>query len=345
MNRATRQRLVKLGTVAVMAVGVFTAGILNRPNRTLAHGGENNTYMIQAGGFGEANVEVLAFSPTYLQVHRGDTVMWHITSLHNMRFGENEVPALIVEELNGTPTLVGNPQVFFPTLQNGGAYTGGEANTGLPPTDALKSTFTLVMDVEPGLYTYRCDIHGGMTGIIEVVADEEAIPTPIEVAAQADKELDDQINPAIGAYFAAAATAPTEAVDGVFTITAGTGGTGRASSLTFNAPLAFINAGEQVKWVVPADSPTAHFINAAPYDPVAVADIIPQPNEGGAPTLLAGPGFLGTTADGATVAAGESFNSGFLAPGQSYSLTFAEAGVYAYLCHVHPGMSGVVIVQ
>jgi plastocyanin len=345
MKYESRQRLLKLGTVVVLGVGVFAAGLLNRPSRTLAQDVAHNTYMVEAGGFGEANVEVLAFSPSYLQVHRGDTVMWHVTSLHNMRFGDEEQPFITVEDIDGKPTTIGNPKVFFPTQESGSAYMGGDANSGLPPEGAFKSNYTLVMDLEPGTYTYRCDVHPGMTGIIEVVADDEAIPSPTEVDASAAKEMADQINSAIGGYFAAAATAPTQAVDGVLTITVGTSGTGRASSLNFNAPLAFIKAGEKVQWVVPADSPTLHFVNSAPFDGKANADIIPKDNPNGPPTLLAGPGFVGTTADGATVAAGESFNSAPLVPGMSYTLTFKDPGVYAYICHVHPGMNGTVIVQ
>ncbi|MBI1278227.1 MAG: hypothetical protein GC179_08880 [Anaerolineaceae bacterium] len=345
MNQSVKQRLLKLGSVVVLGVGVFAAGILNRPSRALAQEASHNTYMVQAGGFGEANVEVLAFSPSYLKVHRGDTVMWHVTSFHNMRFGENEEPFIIVEQIDGKPTPIGNPKVFFPTQESGSAYKGGDANSGLPSVDALKGTYSLIMDLEPGVYSYRCDIHPGMTGVIEVVADSETIPAPTEVAAAADKELDDQIDPAIGAYFGMVTTAPKEAKDGVFTIGVGTGGTGRASSLNFSTPLAVIKAGEKVQWVVPADSPTGHFVNSADYDPVKTADIIPQTNPNGLPTLLAGPGFVGTTDDGATVASGESFNSATLFPGQSFTLTFKNPGVYAYICHVHPGMSGVIIVQ
>jgi plastocyanin len=340
-----KSRLFKLGMIAVLALGVFAAGLLNRLQSTLAQDMSADTYMIQAGGFGEANVEVLAFAPSLLQVHRGDTVMWHVTSFHNMRFGEQEEPFITVQEMDGKPTPIGNPKVFFPTQENGAAYTGGEANSGLPDVSNLKSHYSLVMDVEPGLYSYRCDVHPGMAGIIEVVADDVAIPSPIEVAAMADTELDDQVDPAIGAYFGAAATAPTQAVEGVFTVMTGVGGTGRASSLSFNSPLAIIKAGEQVRWEVPADSPTAHFINSIPYDPTTLLDFIPQENAGGPPTLLAGPGSLGTTADGATVAAGAGFNSPFLAPGQSFTLTFKDPGVYPYICHVHPGMGGGVIVQ
>jgi plastocyanin len=338
-------RLMKLGMIAVLTLSVFAAGLLNRPQATLAQDMAHNTYMIQAGGFGEANVEVLAFAPAFLQVHRGDTVMWHVTSFHNMRFGEQEEPFITVEEIGGSSTSVGNPKVFFPTLENGAAYMGGEANSGLPPEDAIKSFFSLVIDLEPGIYSYRCDVHPGMAGIIEVVADDVVIPSPSEVTASADKELDDQINPAIGAYFAAAATMPIQSADGSITIMAGIGGTGRASSLQFASPLVFINAGETVTWQVPADSPSLHFVNSAPYDPTITPDIIPQENPGGPPTLLAGSGFLGTTADGATIAAEESFNSPILDPGQSFSLTFSDPGVYPYVCHVHPGMSGVIVVQ
>jgi plastocyanin len=184
-----------------------------------------------------------------------------------------------------------------------------------------------------------------MAGIIEVVADDVVIPSPSEVSAAADKELDDQINPAIGAYFGALASAPAQSTDGSITILAGIGGTGRASSLQFAAPVALINAGDTVTWQVPADSPTLHFINSAPYDPAVAPDIIPQENVGGPPNLLAGPGFLGTTVDGATIAAGDVFNSPILEPGTSFSLIFSDPGVYAYVCHVHPGMSGVVVVQ
>jgi plastocyanin len=338
-------RLLKLGIIVVLTLSVFAAGLLNSPQPTLAQDMSHNTYMVEAGGFGEANVEVLAFAPAFLQVHRGDTVMWHVTSFHNMRFGEQEEPFITVEEIGGSPTSVGNPRVFFPTLENGASYMGGEANSGLPPEDAIKSFYSLVMDLEPGLYSYRCDVHPGMAGIIEVVADDVVIPSPSEVAAAADKELDDQINPAIGAYFGAMATAPTQPVDGSITIMAGIGGTGRASSLQFASPLAVIKVGETVTWQVPADSPTLHFINSAPYDPAINPDIIPQENASGPPTLLAGTGFMGTTADGATIAAGEGFNSAILDPGQTFSLIFSDPGVYPYVCHVHPGMSGVIIVQ
>jgi plastocyanin len=42
---------------------------------------------------------------------------------------------------------------------------------------------------------------------------------------------------------------------------------------------------------------------------------------------------------------GQRFASEMLMPGQSFSVTFSEAGELVYLCKLHPTMTGVVIVQ
>lgn len=39
------------------------------------------------------------------------------------------------------------------------------------------------------------------------------------------------------------------------------------------------------------------------------------------------------------------FDSGELAQGASYSLTFSEAGTYDYLCTPHPSMTGTIVVE
>ena len=39
------------------------------------------------------------------------------------------------------------------------------------------------------------------------------------------------------------------------------------------------------------------------------------------------------------------FNSGPLAPGASYSHTFAVAGTYPYMCTIHTFMTGSIVVQ
>ncbi len=42
---------------------------------------------------------------------------------------------------------------------------------------------------------------------------------------------------------------------------------------------------------------------------------------------------------------GETFDSGQLEAGQTYSHTFSTAGTYPYKCSLHPGMRGSVIVR
>jgi plastocyanin len=53
-----------------------------------------------------------------------------------------------------------------------------------------------------------------------------------------------------------------------------------------------------------------------------------------------------TTPSGGSTYNGTGFvSSGLLIPGENYSLTFTKAGTYIYQCLIHPGMSGLVIVQ
>ena len=40
-----------------------------------------------------------------------------------------------------------------------------------------------------------------------------------------------------------------------------------------------------------------------------------------------------------------SFSSGDLAPGATFSFTFSKAGTFAYHCSIHPSMTGTVVVQ
>lgn len=345
MQSLQKSRLLKLGMVGALALGVFAAGFMNNNNRALAQDAAHQTFMVQAGGFGAANVEVLAFAPSVVQVHRGDTVMWHIASFHNVHVGEAPSEFVVVSEVDGQPVPQINPAVGLPSIESGADYTGGDVSSGLPQGDVLTGTFSLVIDLEPGTYAYFCDVHPGMTGVIEVLPDDQAVPSPSEQAAQGSAELDEQVNAGVGASFMMAATAPTQSVDGVLMITVGSGGTGRATVNQFNSAFATIHAGESVTWTNPADSIEAHFINSADYDPAALPDIVPIMQENAPPILSAGPGFLGTTADGSEIKAGDSFNSTSINPGQTFTLTFTEAGVYAYFCHIHPGMNGVIVVQ
>lgn len=342
MHSAYVGRLFKLGMVAALVLAVVAAGLVGgRGNRALAQDMQPQTFMVQAGGYGLANTELVGYAPSSLKIHRGDTVMWHFNSFHNVHLAEGLTDFVIAPTVDGKPLPQLNPAVAFPTIQSGDTYSGGDANTGIVILDpAAPAAFSLVMDVEPGVYVYFCDVHPGMTGTIEVVADDEAIPSPIEAAAAGADEMGAELGQAIGAMMEMNQSAPNTSADGTVAITAGSGGGGRASAQAFFSPLVVIHAGESVTWTIPADSAEPHTVTSANFEG---ADFVPMEQPNGPPVFALGPLFVPDVKTEVTAA--DSFNSGFLLPGQSYTLKFTEAGVYAYSCRLHTGMIGVVIAE
>ena len=97
-----------------------------------------------------------------------------------------------------------------------------------------------------------------------------------------------------------------------------------------------INVGDTVTWTVPSTefhtvtfllgAPTPLFVTVGPMGPM-IEPVAALP--------MGGPTFDGTAPAG----------SGLLEKGGSYSLTFTAAGSFDYVCIVHPGMVGRVIVR
>jgi plastocyanin len=99
-----------------------------------------------------------------------------------------------------------------------------------------------------------------------------------------------------------------------------------------------IHAGDTITWTKTTLLPhTVHFLSGAPYP----EDVIPQKDG----RLLFNPEVAfphgGKSYDGTGIAA-----SGFLPEqmGLQYSLTFTKPGSYTYVCAIHQGMSGTVVV-
>ena len=206
-------------------------------------------------------------------------------------------------------------------------------------------TFTLTFDVAPGTYTYFCDVHPGMTGEIVVVPDDQPIPTPGEASAQGLMELSKNIGDGTAAYNQAMATAQDQMVAGADggQVTMG-GMTGTASLDAFFPYTVTIHAGQSVTWSMSDKAMDLHTVTALPL-PSDDQEFIPQPPQGNnPPVILLGPITTPTTPNGSTVRAGNSFNSGLMHPGETYTLTFSDPGVYPYGCFLHDGMLGVVVV-
>ncbi len=323
-------------TFVVVAVLAIAAGAFSNRLIARAQAAEPASFVVQAGDQGGQNVDVLAFAPASLQVHRGDKVTWVINSLHDIHFEKAPSPLVVAPTVDGKPLPQINPAVAFRTLDNGAAYKGGEANSGLPlkPEDTV---YSLIIDAEPGTYSYFCDVHPGMVGLINVVADGTAIPTAADATLQGSMELRSTIAAANEAGLKLEAqTAQAGQVQ------VGSGDTGRATINQYFPLVTQIKAGESVTFTIPKTSVEPHTIS---WPPVRGQDVVPKPVEGGPPMLLVGQTLAPMTQSGATVGAGEAFSSGLLEPGAAFTLTFSAPGVYEFTCNIHPGMNGTIIVS
>jgi len=334
-------RLLKLGVVAALALGVVAAGLFTY-QPALAQEPQHQTFMVMAGGHFGGNMEALTFAPQSIQVHRGDTIMWHFASFHNVHFASAPAELITVTDVNGQPTPQINPVVAFPTIQNGADYQGGDANSGIPVGENAFLTFSLVIDLPPGTYSYVCDIHPGMIGTIIVVEDDVEIPSPAEVAEQGQTELSQMFQAAAAAGEQLLAGASTAVENSTFNVTVGSGDTGRVTINQFTSPVAVIQAGQSVTWTNPANGIEPHSVTSTAFQG---EEFIPLMQDGAPPVIAVGPALLGNTQSGAEVAQGDVFNSGLFNPGQSFTLIFKDPGVYPYICVIHPGMNGVVVVE
>ena len=178
----------------------FGLGVLNDLEALAAQGttvldvesGPDGTFRFMvAAGMGTPEAESLEFFPRTLVIERGDTVTWVSTRFHAVVFGGEEgIPQFYLPErrARGTPLIVANPCVLFPSDQTPGdsfpdnpcappptgppspEYDGvGFRSSGLlgygqrPGGLGYTLTFT-----ETGTFTYSCPIHRGMVGRVEV---------------------------------------------------------------------------------------------------------------------------------------------------------------------------------
>jgi plastocyanin len=336
--------------LAVLALGVLVGTMNARPTRAAVP----QTYVVQVGAGGPANIDLLQFAPGSLKVHRGDTVTWLINGFHNVHVGSTKpLDLVIAPEVEGKPLPQANPQIFFPSgPASGAAYQGGEAGSGvplpMPGAPPPSPAFSLVIDVEPGTsIAYLCDIHPGMAGSLLVVDDDETIPTPAEVAVQTAVEFGGSIGAASEAATKMEAESVNTALSSGSKVAVQMGNdVGRAAIQQFFPYVSVIKAGESVTWQFGENAMEPHTVS---MPALRGQDIAPVPQEGKPPILAMGPSLAPMTESGATIKTGDKFSSGLLIPipGQlpTYTLTFADPGVYPYACNIHAGMNGVVVVM
>jgi plastocyanin len=326
--------LIGAAVLAVVA-GALSSRLVARAD---GHEGEAQTYIVRAGAGGVANGELLGFAPQLLQIHRGDAVTWTIEGFHNIHFASEPASLFVESEVNGQTMPVFNSAIAFPSIDSGSTYSGGDVSSGLSPFTG-SNVFSVTVDLEPGTYSYLCDIHAGMVGVLTVVDDDTTIPSPYEVSVQAANEIVATVGASAGTFNELNAMPMMTDAD---TLDVQAGSDGAVTLNAFFPFTAVISAGQSITWTVPVASFDPHTVSAPS---LLGQDFTPVEVEGQPPVLTPGAVFVPVVESGGEVGADAAFNSGLLLPGQSYTLTFTEPGVYPYYCSLHVGMQGTVVVQ
>ena len=243
------------------------------------------------------------------------------------------------------------------------AFNGKQAyyNSGFLAKD---STYTvkLASNIAPGAYHYYCNLHGPtMSGTVTVVAPSATIPSQGDVDTKAKSQLDALSNQMLPAYQAAQA-GHIPLPGGVSSNLAGllSQSVSNVEVEQFLPANVQAKVGQKVSWTIlgphtitfgaPATIPP--IITIAPDGGVhanAQAGAPSPPPSSPPPAANPNGPPQPQTVDGGTYNGAGFHNSGIQAsfpPGLiTYSLTFTKAGVYAYACMIHPGMTGIVTVS
>lgn len=328
----------------LIAVVILTFLPLILLNHSIVHAAPA-TYTVMVG-YSEAfisdySVEVMAFTPQILKVHRGDVVTWQFYGNHNVRFDDKPVPLLVTSQIDGKSMLELNPIVAFPNVKSGDTFKPGAAS-GTPQQASGPVTFSLVMDVASGTYRYLCDYHPGMVGLIQVVDDTAAIPSPTEISNAAKADAKATYQAAANGLLNRLQSAKAMTRDNTLEVAAG-GAEGMVTINRFFPQVAMLRTGQSVTWTVPQgmESYTVNFPipKSDTFSPIQFrldSSKMPHvlPTETLLPNIKTGSDFPD---DGVV-------HSGMLTPGQSFTLKFTKPGVYTYYCSLHEGQIGVLIV-
>ncbi len=303
---------------------VLLSGLLRQANAA-----SPVTYTVAVGSFTPYGIEVLAFGPQTLKVHRGDTVKWLLGGPHNIHFHDAPLKLTIKSKIDGKDVVELNPEILMPTVKSGDKQQAG-ANSGLPlgpPPGNEPPSFSLVMDLAPGSYTYICDIHPGMIGFIQVEEDATAVSSPDEVTVQGKKEFDSAIANAEKGWLELLKKPAMPAKDGAEVAPYAEFGTAIVSQ--FFPQVTTIQPGLTVTWKMPAGiiSPVAiNFPLSGPMMPPAM----PMMDSNKMPHFVLGPDLIANIQSGADFPKDGVVHSGILEGGQSFTLKFNEPGRYAY---------------
>lgn len=314
-----RKSLLRRLALAVVAVTALAVPVALGSHASAATGGPL-TWQVRVGAESpDMAVSAMAFLPKEVWVDVGDTVHWTAGSAepHTVTF------------LAGTSLPAFNP--FDPsqtTPQGPSSYNGtAPTNSGIiatqpifvftDPASSYDLTFTATGD-----FTYYCLLHGAMmTGVVHVRAAGTAYP-------YTQQDYNRAGNHQAAAALFAGRTAYRQARQAHATtgsqVQVGIDGEG-FGVMRFVRDNVVVHLGE-----------TVSFSTAGPGAPHTVTF-------GHEPPI---PDVLFPSGGDATHYSGGDLNSGVLAPGVPFTVTFTAAGKYHYICAIHDdmGMVGDVVV-
>ena len=293
-------------------------------------------------------VSIMAYFPHTVKLHVGDSITWQVASheIHTVTFLAGQtLESFIIPAPDGmaSPFQI-NPKAAFATPTNG-QYDGSTyMNSGIMSTDpGSVQTFTLTF-THQGVFDYVCSVHGEvMSGEVEVVASNVAVPTPAQVQAQGQAELKAAWLkvPTVLAKANAQIVPPMRNADGTFTRTVTLGYmSGNVMVMQFFPSHMTVFPGDTVIWKLSAmngDAPhTITFYNGA-----ADLSLVMIAFGSTGPVALINPAVLfpsQAVEQGTPLNNTDFFNSGMLIPGirESFSLKIGNvSGTLNYQCILH----------
>jgi plastocyanin len=276
-------------------------------------------------------VQANSFLPRELSVNVGDSITWTVGSgeFHTVTFLSGAAaPPFVIVTPSG-PQF--NPAAVVPS--GGPTYDGtGIANSGLLFTG---QQFTLGFTTA-GHYGFRCLIHAGMAGTVDVRGAGTPYPASQRTYDIASRVAGNRLLATGRRLEARTLAAARQSATVAVGAGASTGSWGSLAIMRFLPSRPVIHAGDTVTWIN-HDPETPHTITFGE-----------EPSGGPlgafAPSGLDGPGH-------ATIGSPEtSVNSGFTGAafpfGTTFSATFTAPGTYHFICALHDelGMKGTVVV-
>jgi plastocyanin len=343
--------------LSTVACGLLLAGVA-----------QAKTYKVTAGPLGNTGNQQLdmdAFFASSVKIHVGDKVTWTINGLHDVAFVPKgkATPAFVLPDAThpvpplsdaagapfwfvGKPSLTVNPVAAFGT--GGTTVTGKTLVASAVPAGSGKPKPVTFKFTKVGTFKYLCIVHPVMRGTVKVLAKSKTVPTPAAVA----KTAKAQFKAAVKTGKKLATTTPPAA-----TVFAGHD-KGPVAWLRFFPASLTVKVGQPVTFKVSSkvEAHTVTFGPAAYTGDIAKNLIGAMPQAAGPPVITLNPlAVYPSDVPALPALDGTNHGNGFVNAGlidtdaatpnpSSATFKFSKAGTYNYICALHGGMHGTIVV-